>query len=334
MSTCNHARWRPSHHYRAPAQAAERRAWLVVALTGGTMLAEIGAGYWFNSMALLADGWHMASHMLAIGLAALAYWLARRHADAMAQVEHVGAVLRGARLDALVIVGDDQKELFFTDLQPSVLIYHGATIRNAPLKDRPGPRWAYEASRRFYEPEAPRDYPVHQALAQFLVAELVRDEFDIVSSDTLPEGPGRMLGLRPLLPREAGRRACGVGVGAGGVQPDRRVRSGKRLVVAFQVYEHARTGGVVDRLVGVAGQRLVHRLQRARILVLAAQPAQRQPVQRVRVAGHGRQGLQVAVFGLGQAALLEQLLGADQAGLRAGRNAAHVRIPRWLSTSL
>lgn len=81
MSTCNHARWRPSHHYRAPAQAAERRAWLVVALTGGTMLAEISAGYWFNSMALLADGWHMASHMLAIGLAALAYWLARRHAD-------------------------------------------------------------------------------------------------------------------------------------------------------------------------------------------------------------------------------------------------------------
>ena len=81
MSTCNHARWRPSHHYRAPAQAAERRAWLVVALTGGTMLAEISAGYWFNSMALLVDGWHMASHMLAIGLAALAYWLARRHAD-------------------------------------------------------------------------------------------------------------------------------------------------------------------------------------------------------------------------------------------------------------
>ncbi|MBL8359602.1 MAG: protocatechuate 3,4-dioxygenase [Rubrivivax sp.] len=120
--------------------------------------------------------------------------LARRHAGAMAQVEHVGAVLRGAKLDALVIVGDDQKELFFTDVQPSVLVYHGATIRNAPLKDRPGPRWAFEASRRFYEPEVPRDYPVHQALAQHLVAELVRDEFDIVSSDTLPEGPGRMLG--------------------------------------------------------------------------------------------------------------------------------------------
>jgi cation diffusion facilitator family transporter len=45
------------------------------------MLVEIAAGYAFNSMALLADGWHMASHMLAIGLTALAYLLARRYAD-------------------------------------------------------------------------------------------------------------------------------------------------------------------------------------------------------------------------------------------------------------
>ena len=52
----------------------------MVILTGLTMLLEIAAGYWFNSMALLADGWHMASHMVAIGLAALAYLLARRYA--------------------------------------------------------------------------------------------------------------------------------------------------------------------------------------------------------------------------------------------------------------
>lgn len=59
---------------------SERRTWAVVILTGLTMLLEIAAGYWFNSMALLADGWHMASHMVAIGLAALAYLLARRYA--------------------------------------------------------------------------------------------------------------------------------------------------------------------------------------------------------------------------------------------------------------
>ena len=45
------------------------------------MVIEIVAGWWFNSMALLADGWHMSSHAVAIGLSALAYAMARRHAN-------------------------------------------------------------------------------------------------------------------------------------------------------------------------------------------------------------------------------------------------------------
>jgi cation diffusion facilitator family transporter len=80
MSACNHSRWEPCHDYRPLETSAERQAWRVAALTGVTMLVEIVAGYAFNSMALLADGWHMASHMLAIGLTALAYLLARRYA--------------------------------------------------------------------------------------------------------------------------------------------------------------------------------------------------------------------------------------------------------------
>ncbi len=80
MHECDHQRWQPSHDYRPLEQQAERQTWAVVILTGLTMLAEIAAGSWFNSMALLADGWHMASHMIALGLAALAYRLARRHA--------------------------------------------------------------------------------------------------------------------------------------------------------------------------------------------------------------------------------------------------------------
>jgi cation diffusion facilitator family transporter len=58
----------------------ERRTWMVVALTAITMVVEIIAGSWFNSMALLADGWHMATHAGAMGLSALAYRFARRHA--------------------------------------------------------------------------------------------------------------------------------------------------------------------------------------------------------------------------------------------------------------
>jgi len=57
----------------------ERRTWLVVALTAAMMVAEIAAGTLFASMALLADGWHMATHAAALGIAALAYRFARRH---------------------------------------------------------------------------------------------------------------------------------------------------------------------------------------------------------------------------------------------------------------
>ena len=59
---------------------AERRARLAALVTALFMLVEIGAGFLYRSMALLADGVHMATHVGALGLAAGAYWLARRHA--------------------------------------------------------------------------------------------------------------------------------------------------------------------------------------------------------------------------------------------------------------
>ncbi len=58
----------------------ERRTWIVIALTTTMMVAEIVAGTVFGSMALLADGWHMATHAGAMLIAALAYLYARRRA--------------------------------------------------------------------------------------------------------------------------------------------------------------------------------------------------------------------------------------------------------------
>ena len=59
---------------------AERKTLWALVLTTIMMIAEIIGGYLFNSMALLADGWHMSSHSVALGLSALAYVLARRYA--------------------------------------------------------------------------------------------------------------------------------------------------------------------------------------------------------------------------------------------------------------
>jgi cation diffusion facilitator family transporter len=60
--------------------AAERRAKLVLGITLVTMVAELIAGYFTGSMALLADGWHMGSHAAALGITSFAYAYARRNA--------------------------------------------------------------------------------------------------------------------------------------------------------------------------------------------------------------------------------------------------------------
>jgi len=59
---------------------AETRARWAAIVTAAFMFVEIGCGIAYHSMALLADGVHMATHVGALGLAAGAYWLARRHA--------------------------------------------------------------------------------------------------------------------------------------------------------------------------------------------------------------------------------------------------------------
>jgi len=69
-----------SHVFDSGSQAAERSTRLVMWITAAMMVIEISAGMAFNSMALLADGWHMSSHALAIGLSAFAYSAARKYA--------------------------------------------------------------------------------------------------------------------------------------------------------------------------------------------------------------------------------------------------------------
>lgn len=69
-----------SHVFDEGNPLAERNTRWAVILTAVMMVAEIAGGWLFNSMALLADGWHMSSHALALGLSVLAYGAARRFA--------------------------------------------------------------------------------------------------------------------------------------------------------------------------------------------------------------------------------------------------------------
>ena len=80
MHTHDLSPWTHSHVFDRGNPAAERSTQIVMWITAVTMVMEIGAGWWFNSMALLADGWHMGTHAFAIGLSAFAYAAARRYA--------------------------------------------------------------------------------------------------------------------------------------------------------------------------------------------------------------------------------------------------------------
>lgn len=68
-------------HTHSHTHINERKTKLVVYLTAVTMVAEIGFGFYTNSMALLADGFHMSTHAFALGLAWLAYAMARKYSN-------------------------------------------------------------------------------------------------------------------------------------------------------------------------------------------------------------------------------------------------------------
>lgn len=76
---------------------------------------------------------------------------AARHDEAQASVDELRRAVRRAELDALIILGDDQKELFHEDHLPSFLVYYGETIRNVPLSPHfRGPEWSRLATARYY----------------------------------------------------------------------------------------------------------------------------------------------------------------------------------------
>ncbi|TAM39367.1 MAG: cation transporter [Burkholderiaceae bacterium] len=80
MHTHNLTAWSHTHQFDQGNVAGERGTRAVMWITAVMMVLEIAAGWGYNSMALLADGFHMSSHAVAIGLSAFAYAAARRYA--------------------------------------------------------------------------------------------------------------------------------------------------------------------------------------------------------------------------------------------------------------
>lgn len=83
----------------------ERGVLLVVALTFVMMIVEITVGYLGHSMALLADGWHMATHVGALGITAAAYAVARRYAQHRSFTFGTGKVHALAGFTSAILLG-------------------------------------------------------------------------------------------------------------------------------------------------------------------------------------------------------------------------------------
>ncbi|QTA80708.1 Cation diffusion facilitator family transporter [Desulfonema limicola] len=86
------SRWQHSHDFAVIHKQGEKRTWQVLILTAVTMVIEIAAGITFGSMALLADGWHMGTHVAAFMITIFAYFYARKHAESPAFTFGTGKV--------------------------------------------------------------------------------------------------------------------------------------------------------------------------------------------------------------------------------------------------
>lgn len=123
--------------------------------------------------------------------------LEQRSACCTENIAKLSRELVDAKLDALIIIGDDQNEQFFDDNMPAILIYWGDKIANNPLHmDEDAPQF-WRTARSQYHATQSRDYPVDSALGLHLIKELIGHGFDISQSKRLSKehGEGHAFGF-------------------------------------------------------------------------------------------------------------------------------------------
>lgn len=117
-----------------------------------------------------------------------------QHAFCESALDELSAALAAAQPDVVVIVGDDQGELFVGSNQPAIAIYHGATAVTSDAFGRDGiPDWAKKCGRG-YMMDARHELPVAADFALALVRGLIDAEVDVTSAASMPPDPQRGMG--------------------------------------------------------------------------------------------------------------------------------------------
>lgn len=117
--------------------------------------------------------------------------LEERAARCTANIERLGKTLTEKKLDALIVIGDDQNEQYFDDNLPAVLIYWGETIVNTPLSmgDDAEEYWRHARS-QYHEVAETREYPVRADLGRHMIEALIDAGFDISQAKRLAKARG------------------------------------------------------------------------------------------------------------------------------------------------
>lgn len=124
--------------------------------------------------------------------------LEERSARCTANIARLSRELAEAKLDALIVIGDDQHEQFFDDNMPAILIYWGDKIENNPLHmDEDAPAFWRKARSQYHVAAQPRAYPVDARLGLHLIEHLIGKGFDISQSKRLAKehGEGHAFGF-------------------------------------------------------------------------------------------------------------------------------------------
>jgi 3-O-methylgallate 3,4-dioxygenase len=124
--------------------------------------------------------------------------LEERSARCTDNIARLARELADAKLDALIIIGDDQHEQFFEDNMPAILVYWGETIENNPLRmDEDAPAFWRKARSQYHVAAEARDYPVDSKLGLHLIESLIDQGFDVSQAKHLAKehGEGHAFGF-------------------------------------------------------------------------------------------------------------------------------------------
>lgn len=113
-----------------------------------------------------------------------------RFARCQRALDALGAKLKEAAPDALVIVGNDQKEIFNDELTPAITVYRGARIENIPYT-KPESSPGLGVAEKGNCPEGGAVYPGAPELADHIIRSVLDQDFDVAQSTVLPKGAAR-----------------------------------------------------------------------------------------------------------------------------------------------